>query len=95
MGSSSETDEEPEEPKQIDWGEVYARLLDIGLRYDEIPERSLKQVKILLSEWADITSLKISAPNIFGPLPSTTSQNNDGPPKVSQFADIANMFSGI
>lgn len=83
----------------IDWGEVYARLLDIGLRYDEIQERSFKQILVLLGEWAEITSLKISMPNIFGgSLHSPTNnenQNTDSPPKLSQFMSFANAFNEI
>ena len=80
-----------------DWGVIYARLMSAGLRYDEIPKRTFPQIKAILGEWANIISLRM--PNIFG-TPSYSSepqsqQQPDTPPKLSQFAAMANMFDGI
>lgn len=48
-----------------DWGMVYGRLLDAGLRYDEIPKRTLPQIEALLGEWANLIQTKMPA-NLFG-----------------------------
>lgn len=37
---------------------VYAHLLDAGLRYDEIPKRTLLQITALLGEWASLIQIK-------------------------------------
>lgn len=66
--------------------------------YEEIAKRTIPQIKAILDGADENIPIKMGSPNIFGgtsPLPSPTPQNNDGPPKVSQFAAIANMFSGI
>jgi hypothetical protein len=86
-----------DDKKPPDWGVIYTRLLNAGLRYDEIPKRTIPQIEAILGEWAYLISIKM--PNIFGSLPtepSSSSLPNDGkPPKVSEFIALANMFSGI
>lgn len=84
--------------KPTDWGVVYARLLNAGLRYDEIPERTIPQIKAILGEWANIISMQsLNVPNMFGSADVDNPEiPNDGkPPKLSQFAAMANMFNGI
>lgn len=44
---------------------VYAHLLDAGLKYDEIPKRTLLQITALLGEWANLIQIK-TPPNPFG-----------------------------
>lgn len=81
--------------KPTDWGVVYARLLDAGLRYEDIPKRTLPQIEAILGEWANLISVRI--PSLFGGGSSEEpeQQKPGEPPKVSQFAAFANMFNGI
>lgn len=74
---------------------VYTRLLDTGLKYDEIPKRTLPQIKALLGEWAELLSLKIPGP--FGGIAQTPQEQQevDSPPKINQFAALASMFNGF
>lgn len=84
-----------EKPPPTDWGVTYTRLLDAGLRYDDIPRRTLPQIKAILGEWSEI---RVNIPNIFGATATATSPPpppDSGPPKVSQFAALAGMFGGI
>lgn len=83
-----------DKPPSTDWGVTFARLLDAGLRYDEIPKRTLPQIKAILGEWSEI---KVNIPNIFGSTsPPVAVPSPDGkPPKASQFAALASMFGGI
>ena len=53
--------------KPTDWGVIYARLLDAGLRYDDIPKRTLVQIKAILGEWAHLVSIR-TPPGLFGGL---------------------------
>lgn len=56
--------------KPTDWGAIYARLLDAGLRYDDIPKRTLVQIKAILGEWAHLVSIR-TPPGLFGGLGGT------------------------
>lgn len=85
-----------DDKKPTDWGVVYTRLLNAGLRYDEIPERTFPQIKAILGEWANIISLRVPF-GLFGSVSDNTvpEQPADKPPKVSQFAAFASMFDAI
>jgi len=68
------------------------------MNYEEIGNRTIPQIEAILDGADENISIKMGMPNIFGgtsPPPSSTPQNSDSPPKVSQFAAMANMFSGI
>lgn len=62
----SKAKEGANEPSPIDWGEIYVRLLEIGLRYDEIPKRTFPQIQALLNGWDKNFAAKLQIPNIFG-----------------------------
>lgn len=82
--------------KPPNWGRIYSRVLyHTGMSYEEIARRTIPQIEAILDGADENIPIKTGIPNIFGIPHSATTQNNDGPPKVSQFADIANMFSGI
>ena len=78
-----------EKPPPTDWGAVYGKLLDAGLRYDEIPKRTLPQIQALLSEWGEIASIKIGMPNIFGGLSEGGTSNNE----TSSQEDVDSFFN--
>ena len=87
-----------EKPPATDWAKIYARLLyHTGMHYEEIARRTLPQINALLEEAGENISIKIGMPNIFGatPPPSSTPPDDGTPPKLSQFAALAGMFSGI
>ena len=84
-----------DDQKPIDWAWVYSKILfHTGMHYEEIGRRTIPQLNAILRDADEHISLKIGIPNIFGGV-SSTPQNNDGPPKVSQFAEFASMFDGI
>jgi hypothetical protein len=72
------------------------------MHYEEIGRRTLPQINALLEHAQENISIKIGVPNIFGSVPaggkdldSSQQQTQDAPPKLSQFATMANMFNGI
>ncbi len=83
--------------KPTDWGQIYSRVLyHTGMAYEEISRRTIPQILEILGEAEENIQIKMGVPNLFGTSQSTiTPQNADEPPKVSQFAAMANMFSGI
>lgn len=74
--------------KPTDWAQIYARLLDVGLNYEEIPKRTLPQIKALLGEWADLIALKI--PNIFGGITEAAPSKEE-----SRQEDVDEFFSSF
>lgn len=83
--------------KPPDWGKIYSRVLyHTGMAYEEIARRTIPQIMAILDGAEENISIKMGLPNMFGTSTlSSTPQNNGEPPKVSQFAAIANMFNGI
>lgn len=83
--------------KPPDWGKIYSRVLyHTGMAYEEIARRTIPQIMAILDGAEENISIKMGLPNILGTSTlSPTPQNNGEPPKVSQFAAIANMFNGI
>jgi hypothetical protein len=72
------------------------------MHYEEIGRRTLPQINALLDLAEENISIKIGVPNIFGTnsaggktLDSMPQQEPSTPPKLSQFAAMANMFDGI
>ena len=62
----SEKKEGADKQAPNDWGQIYAKLLDLGLGYDEIPKRTYPQIQALLGGRAGVIVEKMSMPNIFG-----------------------------
>ena len=84
--ASSDKKEEAEKAQLIDWGRIYAKLLDLGLDYDEIPKRTFPQIQALLAGRDEIIATKMTIPNIFGamgnspilsPIPSPTTEKQE------------------
>ena len=82
-----------DDKKPTDWGVIYARLLNAGLRYDEIPERTFPQIKAILGEWANIITLRVPF-NLFGnSLPDVNDNNRDY--KETTQEDVEEFFSSF
>ena len=85
-----------DDKKPSDWGQIYCRILyHTGMPYEEIARRTLPQIKAILGGAEENIPIKIGIPGLFGTSQSTTIQKPNEPPKVSQFAEVANMFSCI
>lgn len=68
------------------------------MNYEEIGNRTIPQIEAILDGAKENISLKMGIPNMFGgtsPLPSSTPQRADKPPKLSQFMSFANAFNEI
>lgn len=82
-----------DDKKPPDWGKIYSRVLyHTGIHYEEIARRTIPQIMAILDGAGENISIKLGLPT--GDSQSPTPQT-DEPPKVSQFAAMANMFSGI
>lgn len=82
--------------KPPDWGKIYSRVLyHTGMAYEEIARRTIPQLMAILDGAEENISIKMGVPNIFGGVTPSSATIIDEPPKVSQFAAIANMFSGL
>lgn len=83
--------------KPPDWGKIYSRVLyHTGMSYEEISRRTIPQIMAILDGAEENISIKMGMPSIFGgtsTLPTT--ELADEAPKLSQFASLAGMFSGI
>jgi hypothetical protein len=80
--------------KPPDWGKIYSRVLyHTGMHYEEIARRTIPQITAILDGAGENISIKLGLP--MGDSQSPTTPQTDEPPKVSQFAAMANMFSGI
>jgi len=77
--------------KPTDWGVIYARLLNAGLRYDEIPERTFPQIKAILGEWANIITLRVPFSLFGNPLSGVNDSNNE---ETTQ-EDVEEFFSSF
>ncbi len=91
MAPSDSDDKEKTEPP--DWGKIYARLLyHTGMYYEEIARRTIPQIMAILEGAGENISIKLGLPYKNDTEEQGLSQE---PPKLSQFAAFANMFSGI
>jgi hypothetical protein len=84
-----------DDKKPTDWGIVYARLLDAGLRYDEIPQRTLPQITALLGEWGNIVSIKVGMPNIFGSIGGADATIPTDSNKQNSQEDVDSFFNSF
>lgn len=88
-----------DDKKPPDWGKIYARVLyHTGMNYEEIAYRTIPQIMAILDGAEENIAIKMGMPNVFGSTSETLAQQqkNDGkPPKVSEFANLANMFNKI
>jgi len=80
-----------DDKKPTDWGVIYARLLNAGLRYDEIPERTFPQIKAILGEWANIITLRVPFSLFGNPLSGVNDSNNE---ETTQ-EDVEEFFSSF
>jgi len=80
-----------DDKKPTDWGVIYARLLNAGLRYDEIPERTFPQIKAILGEWANIVTLRVPFSLFGNPLSGVNDSNNE---ETTQ-EDVEEFFSSF
>lgn len=79
--------------KPPDWGKIYSRVLyHTGIHYEEIERRTVPQIMAILDGAGENISIKLGLPTSDSQSPTTP---QDEPPKISQFAAMANMFSGI
>lgn len=84
-----------DDKKPTDWGMVYARLLDAGLRYDEIPQRTFPQITALLGEWGNIVSIKVGMPNIFGSIGGADTTIPTDSNKQNSQEDVDSFFNSF
>lgn len=81
-----------DDKKPPDWGKIYSRVLyHTGMHYEEIERRTVPQITAILDGAGENISIKLGLPTGDSQSPTTANE----PPKVSQFAAMANMFSGI
>lgn len=82
-----------DDKKPTDWGVIYARLLNAGLRYDEIPERTFPQIKAIIGEWANIITLRVPFSLFGNSLPDVNDNNRDY--KETTQEDVEEFFSSF
>lgn len=63
------------------------------MHYEEIARRTIPQIMAILDGAGENISIKLGLPTSDSQSPTTPQA--DGPPKLSQFAAMANIFSGI
>lgn len=80
-----------DDKKPTDWGVIFTRLLNAGLRYDEIPERTFPQIKAIIGEWANIITLRVPFSLFGNPLSGVNDSNNE---ETTQ-EDVEEFFSSF
>lgn len=90
---------EGDQSSPTDWGEIFGQLVFYtSISINDIPYLTMPQIDAYRESIGKNIHINSSVSNIFGGLSmqSPAPPDNDGkPPKVSQFADIANIFSGF
>ncbi len=80
--------------KPPNWGKIFPRVLyHTGICYEEIPRRTIPQILAILGGAGENISIKLGLP--YKDEESAEQGLANEPPKLSQFAAFANMFSGI
>lgn len=95
--SVSETDDS----RETNWAKVYTLfLVHTNLSYDEIGERSLRQLTEIMEELPEQVKIYSVIPPAFGmggngPEVKSEPKTTDKPPKLSEIAELCGAFSGV
>jgi hypothetical protein len=71
-------------------------MCQAGVSYFEIHKMTIPAIEAIRGELGENIAIKIGMPNIFGGALDTPSPSPTGkPPKLSEFMNFANAFSGV